>query len=203
MPVFVLLLRGVNVGRARRVPMADLRALLGDLGHRRVATLLNSGNAVFHAARGGAAAHGQAIGAAIAERFGFEVPLVVKAAADLDRIVAANPLHFDVEAHARVLVVFANSAAALRELAPIGSLVEAPEAFHVGAHAAFQHFALVPDERPGIGKPLAAVVAGEDNDGVVGDAEFIQLVQQFPDNPVELLHAIGEEAQSGLVRPAL
>jgi uncharacterized protein (DUF1697 family) len=141
MPVFVLLLRGVNVGRARRVPMADLRALLGDLGHRRVATLLNSGNAVFHAARGGAAAHGQAIGAAIAERFGFEVPLVVKAAADLDRIVAANPLHFDVEAHARVLVVFANSAAALRELAPIGTLVEAPEAFHVGAHAAYLHCA--------------------------------------------------------------
>jgi len=32
MPTFVALLRGVNVGKARRVPMADLRSLLGAMG---------------------------------------------------------------------------------------------------------------------------------------------------------------------------
>lgn len=51
MPIFVALLRGVNVGKAKRVPMAELRALLAGLGHTGVATLLNSGNAVFSAAK--------------------------------------------------------------------------------------------------------------------------------------------------------
>lgn len=49
MPKFVALLRGVNVGGAKRVPMAQLRTLLSDLGYTQVATLLNSGNAVFGA----------------------------------------------------------------------------------------------------------------------------------------------------------
>ena len=45
----VLLLRAVNVGRSNRIAMADLRALLGRLGHTEVRTVLNSGNAVFTA----------------------------------------------------------------------------------------------------------------------------------------------------------
>ncbi|HSD71146.1 MAG TPA: DUF1697 domain-containing protein, partial [Thermoanaerobaculia bacterium] len=40
----VALIRGINVGRAKRVAMADLRALVGDLGYGDVRTLLNSGN---------------------------------------------------------------------------------------------------------------------------------------------------------------
>jgi uncharacterized protein (DUF1697 family) len=44
----VALLRGVNnIGAANRVAMADLRALVEDLGFRDVRTLLNSGNVVF------------------------------------------------------------------------------------------------------------------------------------------------------------
>ena len=45
----VALLRGVNVGRAKRVAMADLRALVEGLGYTEVRTLLNSGNVVFAA----------------------------------------------------------------------------------------------------------------------------------------------------------
>jgi len=43
----VALLRGINVGRAKRVAMADLRTLVESLGYREVSTLLNSGNVVF------------------------------------------------------------------------------------------------------------------------------------------------------------
>jgi len=43
----VALIRGINVGRAKRVAMADLRAVVTDLGYRDVRTLLNSGNVVF------------------------------------------------------------------------------------------------------------------------------------------------------------
>ena len=51
MPTFVALLRGVNVGKAKRVPMAEFRALLLALGYTRVATLLNSGNAAARLTR--------------------------------------------------------------------------------------------------------------------------------------------------------
>lgn len=44
---YVALLRGINVGRAKRVAMADLRALVEGLGFHSVRTLLNSGNVVF------------------------------------------------------------------------------------------------------------------------------------------------------------
>jgi uncharacterized protein (DUF1697 family) len=46
-PAFVALLRGVNVGKGKRVPMGELRALLCALGYTGVSTLLNSGNAVL------------------------------------------------------------------------------------------------------------------------------------------------------------
>ena len=43
----VALFRGINVGRTKRIAMADLRGVLESLGYTRVRTLLNSGNAVF------------------------------------------------------------------------------------------------------------------------------------------------------------
>ena len=46
-PRYVALLRGINVGRAKRVAMADLRSLAESLGWKNVRTLLNSGNVVF------------------------------------------------------------------------------------------------------------------------------------------------------------
>src|SRR5262245_20039344 len=44
---FIALLRGINVGKAKRVAMADLRKLIEGLGYGDVRTLLNSGNVVF------------------------------------------------------------------------------------------------------------------------------------------------------------
>lgn len=47
MSVYVLLLRGVNVGKANRLTMATLSGVLQSLGAMQVKTILNSGNAVF------------------------------------------------------------------------------------------------------------------------------------------------------------
>lgn len=47
----VALLRGINVGKAKRIAMADLRAVVTALGATDVQTLLNSGNVVFTARR--------------------------------------------------------------------------------------------------------------------------------------------------------
>ncbi len=49
MPVYVALLRGINVGTGRKVGMSDLRSLFGALGHTDVRTYIQSGNVVFGA----------------------------------------------------------------------------------------------------------------------------------------------------------
>lgn len=137
MPTFIALLRGINVGKARRVPMAGLRALLGDLGYRDVVTLLASGNAVFRARAGTAAKHADAIAGAIASRFGFDVPVIVKSDAELDAIVAGNALADHLRDPSRLLVAFVQDATALQALRAVEPLVAAPERFLLGRHAAY------------------------------------------------------------------
>jgi uncharacterized protein (DUF1697 family) len=85
----IALLRAVNVG-GRKLPMAELRALCGELGWKDVETYIQSGNLVF-----GAPGRPEALEArlekAIEERFGMKVPVIVRTAAQWERYMAANP----------------------------------------------------------------------------------------------------------------
>ncbi|MBY0273834.1 DUF1697 domain-containing protein [Candidatus Binatia bacterium] len=137
MRTFVALLRGINVGKGKRVPMAELRALLGELGYADVVTLLNSGNAVFRAASGTPGRHAGAIAAALRERLRVDVPVIVKQQRELAAIVAQCPIAVDEGQHARLLVAFAQDAQALRTLKAIEPLVVVPERFAIGRHAAY------------------------------------------------------------------
>lgn len=139
MTAFVALLRGINVGKAKRIPMAELRALLSALGYLDVATLLNSGNAVFRSAGGSPAQHAEAIAGAIAGRLQLDVAVIVKSAAELASIVAENALAAAATDPSRLLVAFVQRREALASLAPIGSLAVAPDRFVVGRHAAYLH----------------------------------------------------------------
>lgn len=89
---WVALLRGVNVGGANRVPMAQLRALAEGLGWARVETVGASGNLVFDAEGYGLAG---ALRAEMVARMGVDVPVIVLAAEDLAARVAGCP--FDPE----------------------------------------------------------------------------------------------------------
>jgi uncharacterized protein (DUF1697 family) len=136
---YVALLRGVNVGGAKRVPMVTLRDMLSGLGYSGVTTLLNSGNAVFRAPRGNARSHATAIANGISVELGLDVPVVVKSAEALSAIVAENPLSgADVDA-SRVLVAFAADEASLAALAPIAALARPPDRFVVGTEAAYAY----------------------------------------------------------------
>jgi uncharacterized protein (DUF1697 family) len=88
---WVLLLRGINVGGKNKVPMSELRGLLEALGCGVVQTYIQSGNAVLTATEALASRLPESLGEAMTERFGFRVPVVVRAGPDLERIVAANP----------------------------------------------------------------------------------------------------------------
>ncbi len=137
MPSFIALLRGINVGKAKRVPMAELRALLQELGYTDVATLLNSGNAVFRAAKGAPDSHAQRIAAAIEARMGLEVPVLVKSAKELAAIAVENPLAEAAGDHSQLLTIFSQDKQGLAGLSAVAALVQPPERFALGAHAAY------------------------------------------------------------------
>jgi uncharacterized protein (DUF1697 family) len=141
MPRFVALLRGVNVGKANRLAMADFKGLLLGLGYSDVATLLNSGNAVFTSPGGSALNHADIIAGALAESLGLKVSVVVKSCDEWAAAVAGNPIAVPDADHSKFLVAFANGPAALQALGALQALILPPERLVVGREAAYLYCA--------------------------------------------------------------
>jgi uncharacterized protein (DUF1697 family) len=98
----VALLRGVNVGSSKRVPMATLRGVFEQLGFTDVTTYVNSGNVVFS----GPKATAKRIEQAIAAEFGFDVPVVLRTRDELAAVIAADPFAGVADDPSRYLVLF-------------------------------------------------------------------------------------------------
>lgn len=90
MTVWVLLLRGINVGGAGKLPMPALKGALERLGCEDVSTYIQSGNAVFRAGADRAAL-AAAIGDAIAAGHGFRPAVFLLTAEELAAALAENP----------------------------------------------------------------------------------------------------------------
>ena len=87
----IALLRGINVGGNRKIPMADLRAWLDAAGFTDVRTYIQSGNVVVeHETKLDVASR---VHDAIEEHSGLDVPVIVRTSQELSAIVAANPYH--------------------------------------------------------------------------------------------------------------
>jgi uncharacterized protein (DUF1697 family) len=86
----IALLRGVNVGGHAKAPMADLRAMLAELGFEDPRSLLQSGNLVFRSQPTGAALEAR-LEKEVEARLGLTTDILVRTAAEWTRIVAANP----------------------------------------------------------------------------------------------------------------
>jgi uncharacterized protein (DUF1697 family) len=136
MPRYVALFRGINVGKAKRIAMAELRILLGKLGYTDVGTLLNSGNAVFTTRAASAARIAARIRREVAQQLGVDALVIVKSAAQLSAIIQGNALS-DATDHSRLLVAMTQDAAAVAALKPLARLAWGRERLHVGEHAAY------------------------------------------------------------------
>lgn len=105
MQTFVALMRGINVGSARKLPMGDLRALCGSLGLERPQTYIQSGNLLVDA-KGGEAALRRLLEKELVDRFGFAVDVIVRTAAEWEGYVAANPFTGDAKALPKMLHLY-------------------------------------------------------------------------------------------------
>jgi uncharacterized protein (DUF1697 family) len=133
----VALLRGINVGTAKRVAMADLRKLFEDLGYQDVRTLLNSGNVVFTVPTATSRDHAAHVEKAIADRLGVRSRTIVLTRQDLADAIRANPLTSVANNPSRLLVLaFANSSGPAK-LEPLLKERWAPEALALGTRVAY------------------------------------------------------------------
>jgi len=134
---FVVLLRGVNVGKGNRLPMAGFRVLLESLGLEQVRTLLNSGNAVFSSRTRSAVVHAKSIHTALHAEYGLDIRVVVLSAREFSQVVEQNPLAGIAADHSRHLVAFSQESMAIQGLSVLAPLVRPPERFCIGSHAAY------------------------------------------------------------------
>jgi len=136
-PRYVALFRGINVGRAKRIAMADLRALLEDIGYSSVQTLLNSGNAVFTAPTAAARTHATRIRAAVSRKLGVDAVVIVRSAREIAAVCRDNALESLATDHSRLLVLLAPEAKALARLKAVAQQDWGEERVHLGRQAAY------------------------------------------------------------------
>jgi uncharacterized protein (DUF1697 family) len=134
---FVVLLRGVNVGKGNRVPMAQFKQGLEELGYTDVVTILNSGNALFSSPTKAITKHVKAISQLLIEQFHISTPVIVLPASLFAAIVEENPIVPAEGDHSKFLVAFAQDAENIAELAKSIPQTKLPDRFAVAHHAAY------------------------------------------------------------------
>lgn len=92
MPVYIAMLRGINVGGHNPVRMNRLQELFSRLGFEQVRTYIQSGNVVFKAAKRSAADLSKAIEKEILREFGFAVAVFCRSSAEMADVIQRNPL---------------------------------------------------------------------------------------------------------------
>jgi uncharacterized protein (DUF1697 family) len=135
MPIYVALLRAVNVGGTGKLPMAKLVEICRDAGFERPRTHIASGNAIFASDAGESQARA-ALEARLAAYAGKLVGVAVRTGAEMAEIAGLNP--FPEEPAARVLALFTPETLPEDPLAGAAGLAD--EQIHIGAREIYIHY---------------------------------------------------------------
>jgi uncharacterized protein (DUF1697 family) len=134
---YAALLRGINVGGNRKVPMADLRTLMEDLGHDGVRSYLQSGQAVFTADHGDEDSLAAELTDAIEKRFGFTVDVIVRDHAYLKAIADNCPFPAAELEGKQLHVTYFSAPVDADRFAEIDQAAYLPEEFRLGDRALY------------------------------------------------------------------
>ena len=135
MPVFVVLLRAVNVGGTAKLPMGDLKGLCEKAGFQNVRTYIASGNVV--AERDGAEARAKAaLEAELRAYAGKPVGVIIRTAAEMAKVVADNP--FPERPASRTVAIFLDHAPPPDALKNVKG--QADEELRLGAREIYVHY---------------------------------------------------------------
>jgi uncharacterized protein (DUF1697 family) len=151
MPRYAVLLRGVNLGRHRRLPMADLRRVLTGLGYDGVATYLQSGNAALSTREADPERLAARIREALVAELGVDTAVLIRAGAELAAVVDNNPFPEAVAEPKRLMVVFLSAPVGQEWSAGQDPAAYAPDEFRVGDRVVYLRYA---------GSPLDSALSG-------------------------------------------
>lgn len=129
---YAALLRGINVGGSRKVPMAELRTLIEGLGHQDVRTHLQSGQAVFTSGHGDEDALAAELSGAIERHFGFGVDVIVRDHAYLKAVADACPFPAGTLEPKQLHVTYFSEPVTADRFAEIDQDAFLPEEFRLG-----------------------------------------------------------------------
>src|SRR5690606_31991648 len=129
---YAALLRGINVGGSRKVPMAELRTLIEGLGHQDVRTHLQSGQAVFTSGHGDEDTLAAELSAAIERHFGFGVDVIVRDHAYLKAVADACPFPAGTLEPKQLHVTYFSGPVTADRFAEIDQDAFLPEEFRLG-----------------------------------------------------------------------
>jgi len=133
----VALLRGINVGTANRIAMADLRAVFAGLGYSDVRTLLNSGNVVYTVDKRGDGDDLDRIERAIVEQCGVKTRVIVLKGKEVAAAVKENPLTSVADNPSKLLVMAFRDLKAVAHVRPLLKERWDPEALALGSRVAY------------------------------------------------------------------
>ncbi len=154
---FVALLRGVNVGRHKRMRMAELRDALVAAGLDEVSTYLQSGNVLFSAETDDRSTLESSIEAAVGERFGFDVAVLVRSAEQMQEVVVSNPYAPQAASDpTRVHAMFLAASPSAEAWSRVDPASVAPDEFSVNDDVVYMH---LPNGMGGAQLPDAIVQA--------------------------------------------
>jgi len=84
------ILRGINVGGKRKILMVDLKSTCEKLGLKNVTTYIQSGNLIFNSDKPNSELENE-LEKAITEKYGFDVPVIVRTEKELENSINNNP----------------------------------------------------------------------------------------------------------------
>ena len=128
---YVALLRGINVGGKNILPMKELATMFESAACADVRTYIQSGNVVFAASPSAALEVPAAVAAAIADRFGYRIPIVIRSAQELGKVAKENPFLRTKADPDSLHVVFLSSAPKAGSIALLEAKRSAPDEFVV------------------------------------------------------------------------
>lgn len=129
MKIYIALIRGINVGGHHKLPMAELRKVLGNCGLNNVQTYIQSGNVVFESESTDHKVLEKTIANAITLNFGFEVPVIVKTPDAIAKILDNCP--FSLEEKERSYFILLNKVPEDKFINDILNITYEDEQFHI------------------------------------------------------------------------
>lgn len=134
---WIALLRGINVGKNKRVAMADLRDVIESLGYSDARTLLNSGNAVFTTSKPLTPNAAEALQAALVKKCGVSSRFTLRSAKELAAVMKANPLLGVATDDSRHFVGFVYDTNGMKAVKPVAAQAWKPEVVGMGPGAVY------------------------------------------------------------------